>query len=192
MHDLRGPQLPGPEGDPRREPAGAEEVLPPRAEAYAAQGVAEEVRSHGWKSRPGQSGPDGSSRFAPRDWPGGPSSQGTSAVDNGGLHRSAGVRTITRGSRPAGSLCVDLRYATSVAQLVEHRSPKPAVGGSIPSARAAAGATCCVRVSSGKVACESRAVAGATQPGREVPSGPKPLTLGLNEVSGSVFPPASK
>ena len=28
------------------------------------------------------------------------------------------------------------RFATSVAQLVEHRSPKPAVGGSIPSARA--------------------------------------------------------
>src|SRR5687768_16983011 len=28
------------------------------------------------------------------------------------------------------------RFSTSVAQLVEHRSPKPAVGGSIPSARA--------------------------------------------------------
>jgi len=36
-------QLPGPEGNPGRRPARAEEVLPARAEAHAPQGVAEEV-----------------------------------------------------------------------------------------------------------------------------------------------------
>ncbi len=44
MHRVRGPELPDPEGDPRRRAAGAEEVLPARAEAHAAQGIAEEVR----------------------------------------------------------------------------------------------------------------------------------------------------
>ena len=43
MHHLRRPELPDPEGDPGRRAARAEEVLPARAEAHAAQGIAEEV-----------------------------------------------------------------------------------------------------------------------------------------------------
>src|SRR4051794_22231780 len=57
-------------------------------------------------------------------------------------HASQGIaEEVTFGSRiqaggPASKTRRAVRYATSVAQLVEHRSPKPAVGGSIPSARA--------------------------------------------------------
>src|SRR5436190_23963688 len=47
MHPLRGPQLPHAEGDARRRPAGAEEVLPQGAQAHAAQGIAEEVKDEG-------------------------------------------------------------------------------------------------------------------------------------------------
>ena len=43
MHLVRGPELPDPEGDAGCRAARAEEVLPARAEAHAAQGVAEEV-----------------------------------------------------------------------------------------------------------------------------------------------------
>ena len=50
------------------------------------------------------------------------------------------VRAVLFGSagRPIAGIEAGaaVRHATSVAQLVEHRSPKPAVGGSIPSARA--------------------------------------------------------
>ena len=46
------------------------------------------------------------------------------------MPRSHGPSSQGNGDRPSD---------TSVAQLVEHRSPKPAVGGSIPSARAASG-----------------------------------------------------
>src|SRR5438128_1314154 len=43
MHRVRGPQLPHAEGNPGRQPAGAEEVLPQGAQAHDPQGVAEEV-----------------------------------------------------------------------------------------------------------------------------------------------------
>jgi hypothetical protein len=43
MHHLRGPELPDPEGNPRRRAAGAEKILPPGTEAHTPQGIAEEV-----------------------------------------------------------------------------------------------------------------------------------------------------
>src|SRR5262249_42946576 len=43
MQRLRGPQLPHAQGDPRRQPSRAEKVLPQGAQAYAPQGIAEEV-----------------------------------------------------------------------------------------------------------------------------------------------------
>src|SRR5947209_10966262 len=43
VYRLRRPQLPHPEGDPRRQPAGAEKILPQGTQAHAAQGITEEM-----------------------------------------------------------------------------------------------------------------------------------------------------
>ena len=92
----------------QKRPRGAErleleEILPARAQAHAAQGIAKEVGT-----RPGR-----------------PASSARPAVP-------LRARLVPTGA--PGTHGPD--HDTSVAQLVEHRSPKPAVGGSIPSARA--------------------------------------------------------
>src|SRR5262249_41174316 len=43
MQRLRGTELPHPQGNPRRRPAGTQEVLPQGTQAYSAQRIAEEV-----------------------------------------------------------------------------------------------------------------------------------------------------
>ena len=117
---VRGTQLSRPERNPGRRPSRAEEILSARAEAYLAQGVAQEV------SRSGRPAPESA---AP---PAGGESGRPEAVAVPGV---AGPSGRSRG-RPVTSRARVEPGTTSVAQLVEHRFPKPAVGGSIPSARA--------------------------------------------------------
>src|SRR5262249_49784601 len=51
VHLVRGPELPDPEGNPRGRAPRPEEVLSARAEAHAAQGIAEEVSRRAAKTR---------------------------------------------------------------------------------------------------------------------------------------------
>src|SRR5579884_44621 len=110
MHGLRRPELPDPEGDARRQPSGAEEVLPQGTQAYPAQGVAEEVAI-------GTKLPGGQERIGSEKW---------------ARSRPPSVRvTLHHPGRPPGTIA-----DRGVAQLVEHWSPKPAVERSSRSAPA--------------------------------------------------------